>query len=303
MVIIAMSTLDQLKGIVRSDDEDPDLSDGAGDERDIEEANTGRSRLGAVRAGAFYLILLLAGVLSVAVLPDLLANLLTGWTAEGGAELGIHRLHVMSLAAVVAVFLLGLFVQAYQPTKRVASMWGAFVIILVVSAGTVGFGVGRPEEFITYLVIAGLVLVVHPAGRKVFRRGDSSSPALLALVAIAAVPILAFVVGQLSLSTSPTDPHTPLGHYVMVTGLVIAPLAYGSFAALGFVGWRLASWLAAIPIAFYGLMSISFPLQTSSAGLMWGSFAVLWAVAFVVTVEYSRVGTPAMLRRKITRPS
>ncbi|WP_436343321.1 hypothetical protein [Natronorubrum sp. FCH18a] len=276
-------------------------SDLTGEERETEEIGKGRSRLASARAGAFYLPLLLAGVMTVLFLPDLLATLVTGWTAEGGAELGIHRLHIMGIAAVVAVFLLGLFAQAYQPKKRVASMWGAFVTILVVSAGTVVFGVGRPEEVLPFLLVTSLALVAHPAGRNVLRRGNSYSPALLGLVAIAAIPLLAFAITQLSLSSSTTDPHALDGHYVMMVGLLIAPLAYGSFAALGFVGWRLASWLAALPMAYYGLLSVSFPMQASSAGLLWGSLAILWAIAFVATAEYSRVGTSATLRRAIGR--
>lgn len=268
---------------------------------EIEEGDGSRSALATARGGAFYLPLVLAGVMTVLFLPDLLATLVTGWTAEGGAELGIHRLHVMGIATVVAVFLLGLFAQAHRPRTRVASMWGSFVVILIVSAGTVWFGVGRPEEVLPFLLVTSVALVAHPAGRGLLRRGRSHSPALLALVAIAAVPLLAFVATQLSLSSSTVDPHALDGHYVMMTGLAIAPLAYGVVAALGFDGWRLASWLAALPMAYYGLLSISFPTQSGSTGLLWGSLAILWAIAFVVTAEYSRLEASAIFRRETGR--
>lgn len=262
-----------------------------------------RSTLQTARRGLFYLSLLVAGVMSVVFLPDLLRNLVTGWTADGAAELGIHRLHVMGIATVVSVFLLGLFAQAYQPKQRVASMWGAFLVILTVTAGTVWYGVGRPEEVIPFFVLTGIALVAHPAGRKLLRRGVSYSPVLLALVAVAAVPLLAFAVTQLSLSVNVADSHAQMGHYVMLAGLAVAPLAYGIFAAFGFEGWRLASWLAALPMAYYGLMSVSFTAQSGSTGIMWGSLAILWAVAFVVAAEYSRVGTSTMLRRTIGQPA
>lgn len=274
-----------------------------GPETEPLEADEDRSRFSTVRLGVFYLQLLLAGVLTVLFLPELLATLVTGWTAAGGAELGIHRLHVMGIAAVVAVFLLGLFAQVIQPRKRVASMWGAILVILTVTAGTVGYGVGRPEEVIPFFLLAGIALVAHPAGRGLLRRDDSYSPALLALVAVAAVPLLAFAATQLSLSSSTTDPHALDGHYVMMAGLAIAPVAYGSFAALGFVGWRLASWLAALPMAYYGLLALSFPAQAGAAGTAWAVAAILWAVAFVAFAEYSRRGTSSMLRREIGRPT
>ncbi|MCL9813389.1 hypothetical protein [Natranaeroarchaeum aerophilus] len=264
---------------------------------DYEDVRKRRSVLGTIRNGTFYLSLVLAGVLSVLFLPELLGTLATGWSASGAAELGIHRLHIMGIATVVTVFLLGLFAQAYRPKDRIASMWGAFIVIAAITAGTVWYGVGRPEEVIPFFLLTGIALVAHPAGRRLFRRGDSYSPALLGLVALAAVPLLAFISTQLGASTGTLDSHGIMGHHVMMAGLAVAPLAYGAFAALGFDGWRLASWLAALPMGYYGLMSISFPAQSSSAGVLWGSAAIIWALAFVITAEYSRRSGSDVLRR------
>ncbi|MFC7227847.1 hypothetical protein N0B31_10575 [Salinirubellus salinus] len=261
-----------------------------------------RSNLQMVRLAVFYLALVAAAAMTVLFLGELFLLLALGWTAGAGAELGIHRLHVMGIAAVVLTFVLGLFAQAYRPKRRVAAMWGSFLVILVVTAGTLGFGVGRPEEVVPFFVLTGVALLTHPAGRGLFRRGESYSPALLALVAVAAVPLLAFAVNQFSLSGSATDPHAVDSHYVMMAGLAVAPIAYGAFAAFGFAGWRLAAWLAALPMAYYGAMSIAFPLQSGSTGAMWGVAAILWAVAFVVVAEYARV-TPenTTLRREFAR--
>lgn len=258
-----------------------------------------RSHTAMARTGAFYLSLLLAAVMSVLFLPELLMLLVSGWTASVGAELGMHRLHIMGIAAVVTVFLIGLFAQAYRPRNRIASMWGAFLTILVVSLGTVGFGVGRPEEVLPFLLITGIALLSHPAGRGVVRRSASFSPALMALVVIAAVPLFAFMLNQFSLSSNTADPHTLVGHYVMMAGLAFASVAYGAFAASGFAGRRLASWLAALPMAYYGLLSASFPAQAGSTGMMWGLAAIIWAIAFVAVAEYSRVSSSTSLRRAV----
>ena len=259
-----------------------------------------KSSIAKTRVAAFTLGLLTAALMTVAFLPELLATLVTGWTGAGGAELGIHRLHIMGIATVVAVFLLGLFAQAYKPITRIASMWGAFATILAVSVGTVWYGVGRPEEVLPFMAITSIVLVAHPAGRDLLRRGGSYSPAMLALVAIAAVPLLAFAINQWSLSASATDPHALAGHYVMMAGLAIAPLAYGLVAALGFTGWRLAAWLAALPMTYYGLMSIAFTDQSGSTGVLWGALAIIWAIAFVATAEYSRLEPATLIRRNVT---
>jgi hypothetical protein len=236
-------------------------------------------------------------------LTELLPLLALGWTGSVGAELGIHRLHVMAIALVVSVFLLGLFAQVYRGTRGGATMLGAFTIILVVTVGTLGYGVGRPEEVVPFFLVTGIALLSHPTGRALLRRGESYSPAMLALVAVAALPLLAFALNQLSLTTSTTDPHAVSGHYVMMVGLVAAALAYGLFAAFGFSGWRFASWLAAVPMAYYGFMAISFPAQSGATGTTWGLAAILWAVAFVVVAEYSRAAPSATFRRDVARPS
>lgn len=249
-----------------------------------------------VRAMVFYLSLTLAGAMTVVFLPELLATLVTGFTAEMGVELGEHRLHIMGIAAVVGTFLLGLAAQVYKPNMRVAAMWGAFLTILTVSLGTVVYGVGRPEEVLPFMFVTGIALLTHPAGRDLLRRGRTYSPALLGMLAIAAIPIAAFVVSQ-QLLTVGGDAHATMGHYVMMTGLLIAPLAFGIFAALGFTGWRLAAWLAALPIAYYGILSIAFPTQAGSTGVIWGAAAIVWAIAFVVIAEYSRRSESRTLRR------
>ena len=262
------------------------------------------STLARVRLGAFYLLIVAALAMTVVFLRELLPLLVLGWTPAMGTELGIHRLHVMGIAATIVVILLGVFAQAYRPTARVAAMWGAFLTMAVATVGTLAYGVGRPEEVIPFFVIIGLMTLLHPAGRGLLERGTSYSPALLALVAVAAVPLLAFLANQFALTPNASDPHAVEGHYVMMAALAVAPLAYGTFAALGFAGWRLAAWLAALGPLYHGLMSVAFPVQVSSVGTMWGVAAVAWAVTFVLVAEYSRTATVgATFRRDIARVS
>lgn len=86
------------------------------------------------------------------------------------------------------------------------------------------------------------------------------------------------------------------GHYVMLAGLALAPLAFGIPAALGVSGRRLAAWLAAPPIAYYGLLSLSFPAQTGSTGALWGLVAIGWAVVFVAVASSPGIGRGAVAR-------
>ena len=256
------------------------------------------SRLEKVRLAGFGLVVLAVIGLTVMVLGELFSLLVLGWTAEVGAELGIHRLHVMSLASMILATLSGLFVQVYKPTRQVASMLGAlFSVVLVSLVGIVAEG--SPGSAVPFLVLIGLATLLHPAGRTLLRRGQSYSPAMLAFVIVAAIPLVAFSIAQVGLQVNTTDPHAAVGHYTGMARLGLVPLVYGFLAAIGMRGWRVAAWIAALPIAYYGFLSISFTAQTGSTGVMWGAGAILWAVAFVVVAEYSRVGASPTLRRSV----
>ena len=258
----------------------------------------GLSVLEKVRLAVFGLVVLVVIGLAVLVLGGLFSLVVLGWTAEVGAKLAIHRLHVMNLAMMILTVLLGVFVQVYRPTRQVASMLGALVsVVLVALVGVVAEG--SPGSAVPFLVLIGLATLLHPAGRKLLHRGQSYSPAMLAFVVVAAIPLLAFTIAQVGLQANATDPHAAAGHYTGMAQLGVVPLVYGILAAIGMRGWRVAAWIAALPLAYYGLLSISFTGQTGSTGVMWGAAAILWAGGFVVVAEYSRIGGSQTLRRSV----
>ncbi|MFC7228042.1 hypothetical protein N0B31_11575 [Salinirubellus salinus] len=256
------------------------------------------STFGKARLAGFGLVVLATIGFAVVALGELFSLLVVGWTEPVGAELGIHRLHVMAIALTILTTLLGVFVQAYRPTRQVASMLGAFLSIVVAAGITVGVGESL-GSIVPFLLLVGLATVLHPAGRELLDRGQSYSPAMLALVVVAAIPMLAFAVDQVSLQLGSGDPHAAAGHYTVMAQFGLVPLAYGFLAAIGMRGWRVAAWIAAIPVSYYGVLSIAFPAQASSTGVVWGTAAVLWAVGFVVVTEYSRVGTSPALRQSV----
>lgn len=254
---------------------------------------------GKARLVLFSLVVLAVIAFAAVVLGELFSLLVLGWTADVGAKLGIHRLHVMGIATVILTTLLGVVVQVYRPSKQVAAMLGAF--LSVVAAVLLQFiGEGSVGSVLPFLVMIGLATVLHPAGRQLLERGESYSPAMLALVVAAAIPMLAFTIAQVGLQVDVTDAHAAAGHYTGMAQLGVIPLVYAFLAAIGMHGWRVAAWIGALPVAYYGLLAISFPAQTGSVGPMWGGAGILWAGAFLVTSEYSRLEASPVLRRSAT---
>ena len=246
----------------------------------------------------FGLVVLAVIGFATLVLGELFSLLVLGWTADVGAELGIHRVHVMVIATVILTTLLGVAVQVYRPKRQVAAMLGAF--LSVVAAALVQFvGEGSAGSVVPFLVMIGLATLLHPAGRGLLQRGESYSPAMLALVVAAAVPMVAFAVAQVGLQLDATDAHATAGHYTGMAQLGLIPLVYAFLAAIGMRGWRVAAWIAALPVAYYGTLAIAFPAQTGAAGPVWGGAAVLWAGVFLAVSEYSRLGGSPVLRRSV----
>lgn len=247
------------------------------------------SRLEQIRLAGFAIVVLTVIGFAALILGELFSLLVLGWTADVGAELGIHRLHVMVIAVVIFTTLLGVFVQLYRPTKQAASMLGAFSSVAL--AALVQFvGEGSIGTVVPFLVLIGLATLLHPAGRELLHRGQSASPAMLAFVVVAAIPMLALAIGQVGLQLNAADAHAAAGHYTGMAQLGLIPLAYAFLAAIGMRGRRVAAWIAALPIAYYGLLSMSFTAQAGSTGVLWGAAAILWAGGFVAITEQSRLG-------------
>ena len=236
---------------------------------------------------------------------DVMLLTFLGWTEAAGADLGIHRLHVMAIGAYLAAAFLVLLSTLWRPVARPAGVVsfvpGVVFLSLAVFAGPASQG-----DPVPFLAIAALLAVFHPAGRRIFRRSESYSPALLALVAVAAVPVIAYVVHEATLQLALGDVHALDAHYGLMAATGGFVLVNGLLAALGVPGWRPLAWIGGGLMAFLGVMSVTFPAQASSVGTTWGMLAIGWAVAFVAAAELSRSrGASGVLRRELpgARPS
>ncbi|WP_411968051.1 hypothetical protein [Haloferax sp. YSSS75] len=243
------------------------------------------------RLYAFYLLTLVTLGMAAAFVSDLLAFSFTGWGA-GGEILAEHRLHVMVIAANVWVIILSVASQLYRPRKRVALMQVALAVVTFVLVGVI-VGGGPVEEVLPFFVLIGLMSIFHPAGREMLSVGDDYSPALLGLVAVAAIPVLAFAVNQFTLQSS-GDVHAIAGHYMEMTMMSINLLVLGLVASTGSVGNRFVAWLTAGLAIYFGAVSLVFPTQISSVGPMWASALILWGLVFVAVSELRATGRSSM---------
>lgn len=204
---------------------------------------------------------------------------LRSWVSDVAGD---HRIHEISLTGMVLVSTAGVIVQAYRPKLRVAALQAAILVPLIETAMSAITG-GTVYEWATFLVLAGLMGLLHPAGRNLIRpfTADQFSPWLAGLVAVAAIPLLAFAVDQATIQVSVVDEHAAVEHYSEQAAYVLSILALGILAALKTRG----SWFPALATGLLaidqGLASVLFT-ATSSVGPIWGGAEIVWGVSFLI---------------------
>ena len=197
-----------------------------------------------------------------------------------------HRTHDVAYGALFTTLVLGVVVQLRRPEDNVAGMVMALVPgAALMLAALLAHQVDRVFEFnpLRYAAaLAAVTALLHPSGRGFFRsfRLTEVSGPMLALTAVAAVPLLALASTNIGLQRGVIDGHVFMGHYGLMAALAFTIVGVAILASLGPVGARLTAWVAALLAAVLGVTSVLSPDAASSLDTGWAVAAIVWAVAF-----------------------
>jgi hypothetical protein len=198
-----------------------------------------------------------------------------------------HRIHDLTFAFLNGTAVIGLLAQLRAPKRNVAGQLMALVpfAALLLAVALTNTSVLSPP-----LLLVGATTVVatmfHPIGDplRAFRaaRVDRS---LLALVGLAAVPLLAFAWTNLGLQRAGPSHHALAGHYGHMAAFGFAVIGVGLLSAARPDGWRLTAWVAgALPIAL-GIASLIYAGLESSLSPAWSIASIVWGIVFVARAE------------------
>lgn len=266
-------------------------------------SSTGNS-LQKVRRYAFYAVVVLALGVPAVMIGSMLPWAVTGWTGF----LGTHSVHDLVIFAGVWMGLFGLLAQFYRASDRVNAILAMPFIMF--GTAVIGFVVGSP--FVVMGTLFGglslLALVLHPAGRSLFRFDRVASPdrLVVGLFAVGAIAMVAYGGLELVKQFTAVDDHAAIQHY---GNIALAAFYAALMAGLGVFrqrDWRFATWSAALVAGYLGASSAVFPTASSSLGLIGGLLLVVWAVVFVATNERARRGiaaAPESLEGPAVRPN
>jgi hypothetical protein len=155
-------------------------------------------------------------------------------------------------------------------------------------------------------LVTVITALLHPTGRDFFRSFSISrvNRVMLALVAIAAVPLLAFASTNIGLQGTIPDSHAAMGHYGFMAAFGFTVIGVGLLASLRPDGWWLSAWVAGLLPVLLGLTSVVYPDNSSSLGLVWALAAIAWGVGFVTAAELTQgAESPALLGSRDITPT
>lgn len=215
-----------------------------------------------------------------------LIGLVAAWFVGGDRE--THRIHDLAWGALGGLLLaLPMLVQSRRPGRRLALMQQiALATLAVAAAGVLG---GDPIMLVA-LAIAGLLAWLHPARASLLSTGRLQ-PAMAAVAAAAAIPLVAYALGQSEVARAcppgGVDPHCEELHWTMMTALALAIPLTGLGAALRAPGWRVAALFTAGAALVLGASSLAFPDHASALDAGWAWAAVAGASGFAAVAEWA----------------
>jgi hypothetical protein len=240
------------------------------------------------RRTAFYiswglLIILCVGLFGLA--SPLLRYFFVGLIDPGA--LGTHLYHDFLGSALIWAIVIAMIVQVRRPEAHAGSMlqtvgiWLALFLAAVLSAFSI-------PPFFVFLALALIVAALHPARAELLSWRGFREPVLAGLTAVAAVPLVLYAVEQigLQLSTSPHDPHTEFGHWMLMAAYALTIVFLGLVSATRPSGWRTPALTAGLLAVLMGLVAVLNPGHASSIGVVWGLVAVVWGAGFIAAAEW-----------------
>jgi hypothetical protein len=206
-------------------------------------------------------------------------------------RLPIHRVHDLTFSFLIGTAAVGMLAQLRTPSQNVAGQlmalvpWGALGLAFALARTWLRFA---PAPLFGALTLFATIL--HPTARSFFRsfRFARVSRVVLALVIIAAVPLLGFAFPNIGLQRTVTNDHAMLGHYGFMAAFAFTVIGVGLVASLRPAGWKLTAWVAGFLPILLGATSLVFSDNDSSLGVVWSLVAIGWGVVFIAAATLTK---------------
>ena len=256
------------------------------------EVPTPADRAGRARRIAFKVVVVLATLFTLMVLLFAYPLIVTNWLPTDlwlavrtdaahpdiTAADAVHRLHSLALGVLAWGMLLGILLQAHRPEHRIAPLLASVAVVVAIAvsetiAGTITVGGTAP-----FLVVVGLVVVLHPAAGDMLRLPKWDLP-ILGLTAVAAVPWVLYA-ARVATAVRYAEPAFEADHLEFTSAVALLAVLWGLIGASDHPGWRYAAGASVVAGVSIGLQSVLYPDVLSGLPLPWAVAALVWCAAY-----------------------
>ena len=204
-----------------------------------------------------------------------------------GPEQEIHAVHNAVVASLLLVLSAPPAIQIVRDPDhpiRPMVMLGA---VAIAGIGTMVAALTLDPFTLPFVVLIGVLWAIVPSRDGAFPIVGRPSPIMLGLLAVAAVPLLTYALGQAELQrTDQASAHAAFFHWVEAAFYAVAVLLFGLLGALWPAEFRLATWCAGLALAILGAASLVLGEHASAIGAPWSCAALVGGVAFIAAGEW-----------------
>lgn len=225
----------------------------------------------------------IAAIMAVSAVAFGLVTAVFGIISE--AQL-IHAFHNTVVATLLLVLSAPPAIAAARSPERGMPALAHLVILSVAGLATMALALRLDVFTLPFIVLVGVLLLLRVPRGPVLASGRPSLP-LVVLVIAAAVPLVAYALGQAELQRiDATSEHAELNHWVETSFTALAILLLGGLAALRPARYRLSAWAAAVALAALGAASLLLPGHASTLDTPWAWAALAGSLAFIALAEW-----------------
>lgn len=207
----------------------------------------------------------------------------------------IHAVHNAVVASLLIVLSAPPAVAVARAPDRSIGWLVILAALAIASLATMALSLTLDPFTLPFAVLVGVLWALVPSRAGAVPAGRPSL-IMLAMVALAAVPLAIYALGQAELQrTDDSSEHAAFFHWVETSFYSLAVLLIGLLAALRPAGFRLATWMAGVALAVLGGASVVLGGRASALPEPWGWAAVLGGLAFLAVGSWEARRQP--LRR------
>ena len=201
-------------------------------------------------------------------------------------EQEMHAIHNVVVASLLIMLSAPPAIVVARAPDRSITALVILAAVAIASVATMALSLTLDPFTLPFAILVGVLWLLVPSREGSVPAGRSSL-IMLALVVIAAAPLIVYALSQAELQrTDDASEHAAFFHWVESSFYAIAVLLLGLLAALRPVAFRMAGWMAGLALSLLGGASLLVGEYASALESPWSGAALIGGLVFVGVGEF-----------------